>query len=96
METTRRSVVATEDPEGPGEAAAAGPDAPAGASRIPHSAQNFAPGSIGAAQVGQVAERRAPHSEQNFAAGPLGEPQAVQFTASLTPSTFKAAVGGGA
>src|SRR3954462_11971519 len=87
--TTRRSALsapvggwavgATGRGRAPLAAAGAGP-----ASAKPHSAQNFAPGTYGVEQLGQVDASAVPHSAQNFAVAALAVPQLEQFNVGET------------
>ncbi len=52
-------------------------------SGVPHSSQNFCPGSFDAPQAGQRPASEAPHSRQNFASGRFAAPQLEHFTNAL-------------
>jgi len=91
-------------PNGRGAAAAPdpGPDAPvadevgpAGASRSPHSAQNFALGTTGAPQPGQTTASGVPHSLQNLPPGRFSAPQLVQVTLALASYGVRSSVPNG-
>ncbi len=59
----------------------AGAEAARGVSGVPHSEQNFCPGTVGCPHSGHDVDSAEPHSMQNLAPGALSLPQRGQTVA---------------